>query len=248
MGFSNMGFSMFYFMPGAWELIILGVIAFIVYKIVNKGSTNNEGAISTVLTVKNIFSNSFTIAQNNIAVIFWASILWGLTIWIPYLNVGTTIGMWALVIGLSKKDTTFSATSIFNAEYRKHMGEIFLLLGFIALGVSMGYVFFIVPGLVISLAWSQAIYLLIDKNLTPLQAIKASNDITYGEKMTMFLGYASIMLVLGVIIGLITTILLVSELYFIASIFNFCAYILAFSVMISSAIYIYGELSTKLTD
>ena len=65
-----MSIGMFHFMPSAWELIIIGVIAFVVYKIVNKGLTNNEKSISTVLTVKNIFSNSFTIAKNNIAVIF----------------------------------------------------------------------------------------------------------------------------------------------------------------------------------
>ena len=249
-----MGFYMFHipffgYMPiGIAELIVLGLIIFIIYKIMSKNSTNHEGSTSTVLTVKNIFLNSFTIAQNNIVIILGASILWGLTIWIPYLNVGTTIGMWALVVGLSKKDTNFSATSIFNAEYRKYMGEVFLLLGFITLGMSMGYMFFIIPGIVISLAWSQAIYLLIDKNLTPLQAIKASNDITYGEKMTMFFGYVSIIVVLGIVISLIITILVAAELYLIFSIFSFCAYIIAFSVMVSSAIYIYDELSNKLNN
>ena len=233
-------------------LLLIGlVVAYIVYK----KFPNTEEPVPTVLTVKNIFLNSFSIANNNIKIILGASIFWALTIWIPYINVGTTIGMWALVVGLSKKDTTFSATSIFNPKYRKHMGEFFLLLGFITLGMSMGYMFFIIPGLVISFAWSQAIYLLIDKNLTPLQAIKESNNITYGEKMTIFLGYISIMLVCGIVIGLTNTLLMAliyssgaSALVFLVGAVNICLSIITFSIMVASSIYIYGELSDKSND
>ena len=232
-------------------IISLGINYMIAFTIVNNLSNNNNQSPSSVLTIKNIIINSFTIAQNNFTVILGASILWILTIWIPYLNVGTTIGMWALVVGLSKTNqdsVSFSPTSIFDSQYRKHMGEVFLLLGFIILGVSIGYAFLIIPGLVISLAWQQSVYLLIDKDLTPLQAIKTSNNISYGEKLTIFFGYIALILILGVSISLIGIILAFSELFVLVAIFTFIASIISFTVMISSAIYIYGELSKKLTN
>ena len=232
-------------------IISLGINYMIAFTIVNNLSNNNNQSPSSVLTIKNIIINSFTIAQNNFTVILGASILWILTIWIPYLNVGTTIGMWALVVGLSKTNqdsVSFSPTSIFDSQYRKHMGEVFLLLGFIILGVSIGYAFLIIPGLVISLAWQQSVYLLIDKDLTPLQAIKTSNNISYGEKLTIFFGYIALILILGVSISLIGIILAFSELFVLVAIFTFIASIISFTVMIASAIYIYGELSKKLTN
>ncbi len=245
-------FSVFDFHSVFVDIIIgLGINYMIAYIIVNNFSNNNDQSPSGVLTIKNIIINSFTIAQNNFTVILGASILWILTIWIPYLNVGTTIGMWALVVGLSQTNqdsVSFSPTSIFDSQYRKHMGEVFLLLGFITLGVSIGYAFLIIPGLVISLAWQQSVYLLIDKDLTPLQAIKTSNNITYGEKLTIFFGYIALIFILGVSISLIGIILAFSELVVLVAIFTFIASIASFTVMIASAIYIYGELSKKLTD
>ena len=46
--------------------------------------------------------------------------------------------------------------------------------------------FMIVPGIVLSIAWSLAYYFLLDKGKNPMQAISASNEATYGSKWTMF--------------------------------------------------------------
>ena len=54
-----------------------------------------------------------------------------------------------------------------------------------------------IPGIVLSLSWSLAYYFLIEKGKNPMQAIKASNDATYGSKWIMFF----IMLVVGVLFG-----------------------------------------------
>lgn len=228
-----------------WSAVGFGVHFMIAYIIGSKINISNEEFTSGILTIKNIITNSFMIANNNFRVILGASILWLLTIWIPYLNVGTTIGMWALVVELSKGDTSFSPTSIFASKYRKYMGEVFLLLGFIILGTTIGYSFLIIPGLVITIAWSQSIYILIDKDLTPLQAIKVSNNITFGEKLTIFCSYISLFLILSVPIGLITFLFSFMGLFYFIPVFVFAAYIFVFTIMVASAIYIYSELSKK---
>ena len=235
-----------------WSAVGFGIhfmIAYIIDSNINisnkESSISNEESSSNILTIKNIITNSFMIANNNFGVILGASILWVLTIWVPYLNVGTTIGMWALVVELGKGDTSFSPTSIFSSKYRKYMGEVFLLLGFIILGTTIGYSFLIIPGLVLTIAWGQSVYILIDKDLTPLQAIKMSNSITYGEKLTIFLGYIALFVILSIPIFLITILFINIELFSFVPVFVFTAYIFAFTVMVASAIYIYSELSKK---
>ena len=45
------------------------------------------------LTVGSIISKGFEIGIKNIGTVAGAGVLWILTFWIPYLNVGTTIGL-----------------------------------------------------------------------------------------------------------------------------------------------------------
>ena len=237
-----------YYITLLFNLILgLGLNYMIARTLTQNTSNEVDESTTALLTVGGIVKNSFTITQNNAGIILTASLLWLLTIWIPYLNVGTTIGMWALVASLSKENSTFSAISIFKSKYRKYIGEVFLLIGFIMLGTSIGYMFFIIPGIIISFAWSQAIFILIDKECTPLQAIKLSNDITYGEKITIFLGYITLILILAITLGLSLLLLTLSGIYELVIIFSCLAYILSIIVMVSCTIYIYGELSSKLS-
>ena len=60
-----------------------------------------------------------------------------------------------------------------------------------------GFIFMFVPAIVLAIAWSLSYYYLIEKGKNPIQAIKASNDATYGSKWIMFF----IMLVVGVLFG-----------------------------------------------
>jgi len=170
-----------------------------------------------------------------------AAILWFLTIWIPYLNVGTTIGMVSLVVSIGK-GSTLSPFEIFDGKYRKNMGEFFILISLIWLGVLAGYMFMIIPGVVIALAWSQAIYLLIDKGLNPMQAISLSNKLTYGKKWTIF-GANLIIAILGLIaIFIVTWIIgIISET--IAAIAGLLGYIILLTFSLSAAAYIYGVYS-----
>jgi len=198
------------------------------------------------LTIGGIVTNSIQLALKNGLSVVGAVILWAITIWIPYLNVGTTIALIGMVVAISKGDVV-SPTEIFDAKYRRNMGEFFLLFAFLQMGIIAGFIFIIIPGIVISLAWGQSIYLLIDKNMNPTEAISTSNKITYGKKWTIFFGN----LIIGIggyvaifLIGLIITQISAG----LAAIASLCLIILLSIVLMSASAYIYGELSKQLDE
>jgi hypothetical protein len=193
------------------------------------------------LSIGGIITNAIQIGLKNMASIIGAVILWVVTIWIPYLNVGTSIALVGMVVAISKGGI-ISPLEIFDGKYRKNMGEFFLLIGFIQIGVFAGFMFAIIPGIVISIAWGQAIFLLIDKNMNPTEAITMSNKITYGKKWTIFLAY----FVLS--IGFFIVILILTKIFgaiwgFLGALVGFAAYIAMLCIMMAAAAYIYGELS-----
>lgn len=158
------------------------------------------------LTAGAIFSNGMSIGLANYFSVFGAFILWALTIWVPYINVGTTIALMTLPIAMSE-GKAISPLEIFNPRYRQFMGEMFIMLGLKKLGTSMGFLFLIVPGLVLELAWGLSELLLIDKQLNPAEALSDSNKRMAGNKWTVFFGMLLIILVLGVGIGIVFAIL-----------------------------------------
>jgi len=157
---------------------------------------------TTDLSAFGIVGKGISIGLKNSLSLIGAVVLWILTIWVPYINVGTTIGLIASVIAMSRGDI-MSPLEIFNSRYRRYMGEFFLLMGIRQLGIFMGYLFFVIPGIVISIAWSMSIYLLIDKRLNPLEALKVSNDITYGHKWNIFFGYFILVMIYMLLFGLL---------------------------------------------
>ena len=87
---------------------------------------------------------------------------------------------------LHKKCYGLPVTEIFDAKYRRYMGEFFLVSGLVGLGVCTGLIFFIIPGYVIAIAWCFAPMLVIDKGKNPTEAITLSNNVTYGNKGRIF--------------------------------------------------------------
>jgi hypothetical protein len=126
------------------------------------------------------------IGAKNIGPILVNVLLWMVTIWIPYLNVGTTIGLMAGIVSKASRGEVIPMTEVFDPKYRKYMGEFLLTSGLIGIGVSVGTVFGIIPGIVIGLAWSLAVLLVVDKGKNPTEAITMSNNCTYGYKGRMF--------------------------------------------------------------
>ena len=152
------------------------------------------------LEVIGTIKDGIAIGTKNIGPILVNLILWILTCWIPYLNVGTTIG---LVVGIVKKASKGEAipmTEIFNPVYRKYMGEYFLVCGLVGLGIGMGAVFFFIPGLVIAIAWCFAPLITIDKGKNPTEAIYLSNKATYGNKWRMFFAIFLVAVVFCIVI------------------------------------------------
>ncbi len=157
-----------------------------------------------VLTVGGLISDGINVGMVNFFSIFLAYLLWGLTIWIPYLNVGTTIGIINLPIDLSKTNgRVISPTSIFDAKYRKYMGEFFSLTGLMSISLFPAFMFMIVPGIIISYGWSQAYYLMFDKETSPSDAMLQSTKITYGYKSTLFWTDVVLGVAFSVILGLV---------------------------------------------
>ena len=74
------------------------------------------------MTVSSILKGGIEIGLKNFISLVGALILYVLTIWIPYLNVGTTIAMVSIPAALSRGQM-ISPTEIFDAKYRKKHGE-----------------------------------------------------------------------------------------------------------------------------
>lgn len=196
------------------------------------------------LSIGSIVSEGFKLGFQNFLSLVGAVFLWIITIWIPYINVGTTIGLLSIVIAMSKGEI-ISPTEIFDSKYRQYMGEFFLIMGFLYVGITVGLFFLIIPGLVISIAWGQGIYLMIDRELNPVEALKVSNQITFGEKWTIFLGTLIIAIVYFALIAVLTGIgYLISET--VTSILTFLGVLLFYPVMLGAYAHIYGELVKKL--
>ena len=150
------------------------------------------------ITFSGVLSEGIGIGLKNAPSLLGAVVLWILTIWIPYLNVGTTIAISSIPVALSE-GKVISPLFIFDKKYRTIMGEYFMLVGLMAIAILPAMLFMFVPAMVISIAWCLAIYILIDKQISPTQAIVQSNKATMGYKWTIF----GVMIVLGLASGIV---------------------------------------------
>ena len=139
-----------------------------------------------------------------------AAVLYVLTIWIPYLNVGTSIAMTSLPAELAKGHVV-NPLFIFERRYRKNMGEFFILFSLMTGAIGMGCMFGLIPGFVIGVAWSFAVVLFVDKDLPALESLRESNRITYGHKARIFWTEMLVCLVLCVAVGLVTLLFGIGE-------------------------------------
>lgn len=142
--------------------------------------------------------DSVAIGVKNAPSVIVAVVLFLITIWIPYINIGTFIAITLLPTQLAKGEV-INPLGIFDSKYRRYMGEFLITMGLMVIPIYIAVIFMIVPGIVLSIAWSLAYYFLIEKGKNPMQAIKASNDATYGSKWTMFF----VILVFGVLASIV---------------------------------------------
>jgi len=132
-------------------------------------------------------------------------ILYVLTAWIPYLNVGTTIGLYKAIIGIGRGEV-IDPVSIFDKKNFEKIGNFFLLQGFLTIGTAAAACFMLFPAIVMAIAWGYAIFFLIDKKISPLKALQLSYDSTFGNKWRIF--FVGLICGLGIVLiaGLLSAI------------------------------------------
>lgn len=149
-----------------------------------------------------LLKDSFIIGLKNFPSLVLATILYIVTLWIPYLNIGTTIAMQTIQIQLAK-GKVINPLFIFNGKYRKQMGNYLLICSFMFVGLLLAALFMVIPMYVLAISWSVAIPLMIDKELEPLKALHESNRLTYGYKWTIFGTYILLTLAIAVLFGIV---------------------------------------------
>jgi len=112
-------------------------------------------------------------------------LLYMVTIWIPYLNVGTTIGLYKAVIRIGRGES-IDPTAIFAKENFQNLSGFFLLLGLLYVGTAVAFCFMFIPAFIMSIAWGYAIYFFLEKKVSPLKSLQLSYDSTYGNKWRIF--------------------------------------------------------------
>jgi hypothetical protein len=199
----------------------------------------NEAA-EKKLRVFDVIKSGLEIGMKNIGPILVNTLLWLVTIWIPYINIGTTIGMIAGIIVKAGRGDAISMTEIFEPRYRKYMGEFFLTSGLVGMGVAAGLALFIIPGYVLAIAWSLSLLLVVDKEKNPVEAISLSNKLTYGHKGAIFLSFlvlSAAAAIAAVVFALIPVI---------GFILTFAVLVLTIFVTIGMEAYIYKVLTADL--
>jgi len=132
-------------------------------------------------------------------------ILYVVTVWIPYLNVGTTIGLYKAIIGIGRGET-IDPVAIFSKDNFKNLSGFFLLLGLLYIGIVVAFFFMFIPGMVMSIAWGFAVYFFIDKKVSPLKSLQLSYDTTFGNKWRIFFTELLCGILICIICGIFTAI------------------------------------------
>src|SRR5690606_5613710 len=82
----------------------------------------------------------------------------------------------------------------------------FLLMGLMLLGLILVLPFMVIPFIILSLSWSQAVLILLDKNYNITGCLSQSNKITYGYKCSLF--FLNILVSLFLVLGYLLVILI----------------------------------------
>ena len=175
------------------------------------------------------FKDAITIGMKNAPSVIAAVALFLVTIWIPYINIGTFIAITLLPTQLAKGEV-INPLGIFDSKYRRYMGEYLITTGLMILPILIAFAFLYIPGIVLSLAWSLSYYFLIEKGKNPMEAIKASNDATYGSKWTMFFVMLVFCIVFGVTFGILGAVCSLIDVGFITFLVMFALVVLAISI------------------
>ena len=156
-------------------------------------SPNAEG-----LSFSLAFSEGFASGTRNVLRLLAMSLLFVLTCWIPYINVGTFIALSTLSAQYATGNAV-NPLSIFDSRFRRSMGNFMILQVLVAAVVFASGFFWFIPALVLFYSWNLASLFVVENGMNPLDAMDASHKCTYGSKWTMF----AVHLVYGLCVALI---------------------------------------------
>ncbi len=185
------------------------------------------------LNIIDVLSNGTKIGITNFIPLVLSVLLWAITCWIPYLNIGTTIAICSLPLELSR-GKIISPLSIFDGKYRQKMGEFFLVVALMNIAIVTGSIYFIAPGIVLTFSYMFATLLVLDKGMNSAEALSKSNEMTYGNKLMIFLSFLALF---------IAFIIISSILSYIWSGFVLILALLLAPIMLAMQGYIYAQLS-----
>ncbi len=206
----------------------------------------SDTVVEKKLDVIGTIKDGAALGMKNLVPILVNVLLWVLTVWIPYLNVGTTIALYVGIISKISKGETISMTEIFDAKYRKYMGEFFLTSGLMGMGIAAGMALFIIPGCVIALAWSLALLLTIDKGKNSTEALSLSNQCTYGNKLSMFGIYFLVSIAFGIVGGIIMGLVSLIGVFILTVLVSLAIMICTMTIVIGIEASIYKQLTENI--
>ena len=180
----------------------------------------------------------------NIPSLLGMVILYVLTVWIPYLNVGTTIGLQKAIIKIGRGEV-INPLDIFAKENRQNLGDYFLLMGLMSMGVAGATAFMFIPGLVVSLAWGFAMYFFLDKGLSPTKALKVSYKSTDGEKWTIFWVVVLACMLFSIVGGLLFGLSGIKYVGWLFAILGVAVYLIMFAALVAIEGVMYAHFSEK---
>ena len=180
----------------------------------------------------------------NIASLILMVILYVLTVWIPWINVGTTIGLYKSVIKMGRGEV-INPVAIFDKENRQNVGDFFLLMGLMSMGVAGASAFMLIPGIVVGIAWGFALYFLIDKKLSPMKCLKVSYKVTDGEKWTIFWIGVLVCILFSLVGGILFGLSGIKYIGWLFTILGIAVYILMFAAMLAVEGVMYKHFSAK---
>ncbi len=205
----------------------------------------SQGCLSFSQTI----SEGCSLGFSNCLSFIGAALLYILTIWIPYINIGTTIAMMTLPL-LYARGEAFNPLIIFDSRYRRGMGNILLLEVFRNSVIALSAIFMFFPSIVMAFTYMLSPLFLIDKEQDPISAMQSSSRATYGSKWTILGIFLVLMFAFSIIEGIIIGLMLLSAqagagLVIIMGIINFLVSIAMCSVFIGILGSIWNQLKDK---
>lgn len=198
--------------------------------------------LNIVATIK----DGISIALVNYLSLVITAALYLITLWIPYINVGTTIAMESLPAEMAKGNV-INPLFIFDAKYRRNMGEFFILMTLMLGAIGVGFAFGFIPGFVIAIAWSFAVVLFVDKDMSAIDSLRESNRLTYGNKWRIFLAEFLLAIVLSIALTIVSCLFGIGKVHWlmaIGSVINVVIIVFAIPAIYGVEASIYKQLTT----